>query len=92
MILSHTAVKAQTDFCEEKATGVYWPVKTDVKRYYMTPQGISVEYYDGDSLQAGGKTYYKRITESKATTQKILTCGNKMGMSTYMTQKKNWNF
>jgi TonB family protein len=66
LILSHTVANAQTDFCEEKASGVYWPVKTEVKRYYMSPQGISLEYYDGDSLQADGKTYYKRITESKA--------------------------
>ena len=55
LILSQSTLIAQSDICEDKANGAYWPVNTGVKRYYVTPNGTSVEYYNGDSLQADGK-------------------------------------
>jgi TonB family protein len=65
LVLSHQLICAQSDICDENTKGVYWPVKTSVKRYYSSPHGTSVEYFNGDSLNANGKTYYKSITESK---------------------------
>lgn len=54
---------SQTDICEDAASGVFWPIKIGVKRYYATTNKSYVSYYKGDSLQINSKTYYQEIDE-----------------------------
>src|SRR5688572_21889037 len=54
---------SQTDICEDAASGVFWPIKMGVKRYYGTTSKSYVSYYTGDSLQINSKTYYREIDE-----------------------------
>lgn len=54
---------SQSDICEETASGVFWPIKMGVKRYYGTTSKSYVSYYTGDSLQINSKTYYQEIDE-----------------------------
>lgn len=52
------------DVCEGNPTGDYFPIEIGVKRYYNSLQGSFVNYFNGDTIMVGGKTYFKEVDES----------------------------
>jgi hypothetical protein len=80
---------SQTEICEENATGVFWPVKMKGKMYYYSHGGNYVVYYDGDSMQADGKVYFKELTEyDNGNTKTIYLREQDGNIYIYDTQKK----